>query len=94
MENLRNDEVGELGKSFNNMLDQIEKLIADEYENKMSLNYARYQALQAQINPHFLYNTLDSIIWMAEAGQNDDVVLMTSALANYYDKVSVMTKNK
>ena len=53
MENLRNDEVGELGKSFNNMLDQIEKLIADENENKMSLNYARYQALQAQINPHF-----------------------------------------
>ena len=39
------------------------------------------KALQAQINPHFLYNTLDSIIWMAEAGQNDDVVLMTSALA-------------
>ena len=62
MENLRNDEVGELGKSFNNMLDQIEKLIADEYENKMSLNYARYQALQAQINPHFLYNTLDTMV--------------------------------
>ena len=81
MENLRNDEVGELGKSFNNMLDQIEKLIADEYENKMSLNYARYQALQAQINPHFLYNTLDSIIWMAEGKKNEEVVLMTASLA-------------
>ena len=39
------------------------------------------KALQAQINPHFLYNTLDSVIWMSEAGQSDEVVEMTSALA-------------
>ena len=42
------------------------------------------KALQAQINPHFLYNTLDSIIWMSEAGRNDEVVLMTSALARLF----------
>ena len=52
----------------------------------MSVNRSRrekseLQALQAQINPHFLYNTLDSIIWMAESGKNEEVVQMTSALA-------------
>ena len=55
----------------------MEQNVAAQKEKRKS----EMKALQAQINPHFLYNTLDSIIWMAEAGQNDDVVLMTSALA-------------
>jgi two-component system sensor histidine kinase YesM len=42
------------------------------------------KALQAQINPHFLYNTLDSIIWMIECGQNEEAVLMTSTLARFF----------
>ena len=42
------------------------------------------RALQSQINPHFLYNTLDSIIWMAESGKNEEVVLMTSSLAKLF----------
>ena len=46
--------MGRLGTSFNNMLDQIEGLIAGQYENELSKNRAMYQALQAQINPHFL----------------------------------------
>ena len=50
------------------------------YEQKQKRK-SEMKALQAQINPHFLYNTLDSIIWMSEAGENDQVVLMTSALA-------------
>lgn len=92
MENLRNDEVGELGKSFNNMLDQIEKLIADEYENKMSLNYARYQALQAQINPHFLYNTLDTMGSIAEIQGCIQVSNLCQSLAGLF-RYSLDMKN-
>lgn len=92
MENLKNDEVGELGKSFNNMLDQIEKLIADEYENKMSLNYARYQALQAQINPHFLYNTLDTMGSIAEVQGCIQVSNLCQSLAGLF-RYSLDMKN-
>ena len=92
MENLKNDEVGELGKSFNNMLDQIEKLIADEYENKMSLNYARYQALQAQINPHFLYNTLDTMGSIAEVQGCIQISNLCQSLAGLF-RYSLDMKN-
>ena len=92
MENLKNDEVGELGKSFNNMLDQIEKLIANEYENKMSLNYAKYQALQAQINPHFLYNTLDTMGSIAEIQGCGQVSNLCQSLASLF-RYSLDMKN-
>ena len=92
MEDLKNDEVGELGKSFNNMLDQIEKLIASEYENKMSLNYAKYQALQAQINPHFLYNTLDTMGSIAEIQGCIQVSTLCQSLANLF-RYSLDMKN-
>lgn len=92
MENLKDDEVGELGKSFNNMLDQIEKLIANEYENKMSLNYAKYQALQAQINPHFLYNTLDTMGSIAEIQGCGQVSNLCQSLASLF-RYSLDMKN-
>ncbi|MDO4276091.1 MAG: histidine kinase [Eubacteriales bacterium] len=84
MENLKEDEVGELGKSFNNMLDQIEGLIAKEYENKLLLNRAEYQALQAQINPHFLYNTLDTMSSIAEIQNCSQVSALCQSLANIF----------
>lgn len=76
----RKDEIGDLTASFNDMTQRIgklkEQLVKEEKEKR---NY-ELKSLQAQINPHFLYNTLDSIIWMAE--MNDpDVVPMTEALA-------------
>ncbi len=63
---LPDDEIGELGRAFNELLDQIEGLIASEYEAKLMINRAEYMALQAQINPHFLYNTLDTMSSIAE----------------------------
>lgn len=84
MENLKEDEAGELGKSFNNMLDQIEGLIAREYENKLLLNHAQYQALQAQINPHFLYNTLDTMGSIAEIDGCDQVSALCQSLAELF----------
>lgn len=74
-------ELGSLAETFNGMIVTIEQLMKqNSYEQKQK-RISELKALQAQINPHFLYNTLDSIIWMAEDGQTDDVVLMTSSLA-------------
>ncbi len=60
------DEIGELGDGFNRMTTQIKQLIADVSIKEDQKRQAEFAALQAQINPHFLYNTLDSIVWMAE----------------------------
>lgn len=63
------------------MTERIHTLMEQNVYEQKQKRKNEMRALQAQINPHFLYNTLDSIIWMSEAGQNEDVVLMTSALA-------------
>lgn len=84
MENLKEDEAGELGQSFNNMLDQIEGLIAKEYEHKLLLNRAEYQALQAQINPHFLYNTLDTMSSIADIQNCSQVSALCQSLAEIF----------
>jgi two-component system sensor histidine kinase YesM len=78
------NEIGELGKDFNIMIGEIKKLLRrvtleQEQKRKSELN-----ALQMQINPHFLYNTLDSVIWMAERGKQQDVIAMSSALARLF----------
>ncbi len=67
------DEIGRLGKEFNEMLDEIQRLIGKEYENQLLLNRAEYKALQAQINPHFLYNTLDTMSSISSI-QNCEIV--------------------
>ena len=75
-----NDELGMLVRNFNQMTDRIDKLSSQLIEEQKKKRQYELRALQAQINPHFLYNTLDSIIWMAEL-QDPDVVPMTEALA-------------
>ena len=83
IEVLENNEIGRLGRTFNIMNRKIQQLIEEKVQDEKLKRQSELRALQAQINPHFLYNTLDSIIWMAEGGKNKEVVKMTSALARF-----------
>ncbi len=64
LENDRHDEIGELTETFNYMVNRIHILVNQVYQEKIAQKTAEIEALQAQINPHFLYNTLDTINWM------------------------------
>lgn len=81
IEILETNEIGRLGKTFNIMNKKIQQLIEEKVQDEKLKRKSELKALQAQINPHFLYNTLDSIIWMAEGGKNKEVVQMTAQLA-------------
>lgn len=81
MEVREENEIGHLRRNFNMMTEEIRKLMEQRDQEQQTKRKSELKALQAQINPHFLYNTLDSIIWMAEWGENQEVVLMTSSLA-------------
>jgi two-component system sensor histidine kinase YesM len=78
------DEITELGLSFNIMVGKIKELLDAKIEEQESLKKAELRALQAQINPHFLYNTLDTIIWMAEGRRVDQVVELVRALSRFF----------
>lgn len=78
------DEITELGMSFNVMVGKIRELLDAKLLEQDNLKKAELRALQAQINPHFLYNTLDTIIWMAESKKTADVVQLVSALSNFF----------
>ena len=81
---IANNELGSLTNSFNEMTERIANLIQQNTIEQRERRKSEVRALQAQINPHFLYNTLDSIVWMSEAHRNDEVVEMTSALAKLF----------
>lgn len=74
------DEVGVLSQSFNQMVKDMNHLIQSEYEQTMMKQDAEMRSLQMQINPHFLYNTLDTINWMARIHELDDIGDITSSL--------------
>ncbi|MBW5447801.1 HAMP domain-containing protein [Cohnella sp. CFH 77786] len=78
------DEIGKLSRSFNLMIGKIKDLMEQIVEEQEQKRISELKAMQAQIQPHFLYNTLDSIIWMGEMGKMQDVVRMTTALAKLF----------
>lgn len=83
-EYITNDEMGKLSATYNLLLDMIDSLIADIAGLYQKQKRLELKALQAQINPHFLYNTLDSINWMARAHHARDISKMVSALGTFF----------
>ncbi len=78
------DEIGQLYGSYNRMLDRIQQLLDEKLQIGLRLKSAELKALQAQINPHFLYNTLDMVNWLAYGGQMEEIHESVIALSKYY----------
>jgi len=77
-------ELKELSEQINQMADRLEMLIDQVRQKQDNLSKAELRTLQAQISPHFLYNTLDTIIWQAESGKGEEVVQLTRSLSDFF----------
>lgn len=84
IEKLTNDEVGQLGRGFNHMVEKINELVSRVLKMKIYQQQAEFKVLQSQINPHFLYNTLESISMKAEINQDYEVADMVSLLGKLF----------
>lgn len=78
------DEFGELGLSFNNMTKRIHDLVETVYKSKLMEREAQLRALETQINPHFLYNTLATISWAARKANSPEIIKISNSLAKFY----------
>jgi two-component system sensor histidine kinase YesM len=86
------DEVGQLHRTFRMMMQQINELITENYTKQLTIKDTQFKALQAQINPHFLYNTLESINWLAKGNGQDQISKMVEALG-FLLRSSISLKN-
>lgn len=77
---IQDDEVGKLQQNFQMMIQQIDELINENYSKQLTIKDTEFKALQAQINPHFLYNTLESINWIAKVNGQTQISKMVEAL--------------
>lgn len=77
-------EVRQLAATFNKMVRRIKELLDENHREQEAKRQTELEALQSQINPHFLYNTLDSIMWMAEGDESEEVVELVTSLARFF----------
>jgi len=83
IEDIGKDEFSELNESFNTMVKNIDDTIKELYRTRLLKKEAELKALQSQINPHFLYNTLDSMYWMARLSRTEELSIMISAFSKF-----------
>ena len=81
---LEHDEIGDLIDTYNYMSSEIDTLMEKEVKAADDLRIAEFKALQSQINPHFLYNTLDMINWLSKSGKSEEVSSAVQALSKFY----------
>ena len=81
------DEVAELAVSFNNMAGSMQSLIDKVKEDERKMRKADLRLLQEQIQPHFLYNTLDTIVWLIESNEPDEAVTMVVTLSDFFREI-------
>ena len=79
-----NDEIETLAHSFNDMAEKIQTLITKTKEDEQRMRWLDLRLLQEQINPHFLYNTLDTIVWLIEGNKEEEAVEMVVALSDFF----------
>ncbi len=91
-DNADQDEIGQLVFNYNAMVDRINQLMEEQTETAEKLKVSEVKALQAQINPHFLYNMLDMINWLAQSGKQREVALAVQTLSKFY-KLTLSKKN-